>query len=48
VASQCIENNGRRVGFTSAHAMLQGYRSDYKAALPGALQLEDHQLGIIK
>ena len=48
VASQCIENNGRRIGFTSAHAMLQGYRSDYKAALPGALQLEDHQLGIIK
>jgi hypothetical protein len=48
VASQCIENNGRRIGFGSANEMLQNYRTDYKAAPAGSTTLEPHQLGIIK
>jgi 2-oxoglutarate/2-oxoacid ferredoxin oxidoreductase subunit beta len=48
VASQCIENNGRRIGFSSANEMLQHYRTEYKAAPPGSTHLEDHQTGIIK
>jgi pyruvate/2-oxoacid:ferredoxin oxidoreductase beta subunit len=48
VASQCIENNGRRIGFASANDMLQSYRTDYKAAPPGSTHLEPHQLGIVK
>jgi 2-oxoglutarate/2-oxoacid ferredoxin oxidoreductase subunit beta len=48
VASQCIENNGRRIGFASANDMLQNYRTEYKSALPGATHLEPHQLGIVK
>jgi 2-oxoglutarate/2-oxoacid ferredoxin oxidoreductase subunit beta len=48
IASQCIENNGRRIGFSSAHEMLQSYRTEYKAAPPGATRLEPHQIGIVK
>jgi len=48
VASQCIENNGRRIGFASANDMLQNYRTEYKAAPAGATRLETHQTGIIK
>jgi pyruvate/2-oxoacid:ferredoxin oxidoreductase beta subunit len=48
VASQCIENNGRRIGFASANDMLQNYRTEYKAAPPGSTHLEPHQLGIVK
>jgi pyruvate/2-oxoacid:ferredoxin oxidoreductase beta subunit len=48
VASQCIENNGRRIGFSSANEMLQNYRTEYKAAPAGATRLETHQTGIIK
>jgi pyruvate/2-oxoacid:ferredoxin oxidoreductase beta subunit len=48
VASQCIENNGRRIGFASANDMLQNYRTEYKAAPPGSKHLEPHQLGIVK
>ena len=48
VASQCIENNGRRIGFSSANEMLQHYRTEYKAAPPGSPRLESHQLGIVK
>ena len=48
VASQCIENNGRRIGFASANDMLQHYRTEYKAAPPGAIHLETHQTGIVK
>ena len=48
VASQCIENNGRRIGFASANDMLQSYRTEYKAAPPGSKHLEPHQLGIVK
>jgi pyruvate/2-oxoacid:ferredoxin oxidoreductase beta subunit len=48
VASQCIENNGRRIGFSSANEMLQHYRTEYKAAPAGSTRLEGHQTGIIK
>jgi hypothetical protein len=48
VASQCIENNGRRIGFASANDMLQHYRTEYKSAPPGSTRLEPHQLGIVK
>jgi len=48
VASQCIENNGRRIGFASANDMIQNYRTQYKPAPPGALVLGPNQLGIIK
>jgi 2-oxoglutarate ferredoxin oxidoreductase subunit beta len=48
VASQCIENNGRRIGFASANDMLQNYRTEYKAAPPGSKHLDPHQLGIVK
>jgi 2-oxoglutarate ferredoxin oxidoreductase subunit beta len=48
VASQCIENNGRRIGFASANDMLQSYRTEYKSAPAGSTRLESHQLGIVK
>jgi 2-oxoglutarate ferredoxin oxidoreductase subunit beta len=48
VASQCIENNGRRIGYSSAYEMLQGYKADYKPAPKGATRLEKNQIGIIK
>jgi 2-oxoglutarate ferredoxin oxidoreductase subunit beta len=48
IASQCIENNGRRIGFSSANEMLQHYRTAYKPAPPGSTHLESHQLGIVK
>ena len=48
IASQCIENNGRRIGFASANDMLQHYRTEYKAAPPGSTHLEPHQTGIVK
>jgi pyruvate/2-oxoacid:ferredoxin oxidoreductase beta subunit len=48
IASQCIENNGRRIGFSSANDMLQNYRTQYKAAPAGSTQLDSHQLGIVK
>jgi 2-oxoglutarate ferredoxin oxidoreductase subunit beta len=48
VASQCIENNGRRIGFASANDMLQNYRTTYKAAPAGSTHLEPHQVGIVK
>jgi hypothetical protein len=48
VASQCIENNGRRIGYSSAYAMLEGYKADYKPAPKGATHLEKNQIGIVK
>jgi pyruvate/2-oxoacid:ferredoxin oxidoreductase beta subunit len=48
IASQCIENNGRRIGFSSANEMLQHYRTAYKAAPPGSTHLEPNQTGIVK
>ena len=44
----CIENNGRRLGFNSAYEMLQYYRETYKKAPDVAEKLEPHQIGIIK
>ncbi|MGZ6299680.1 MAG: thiamine pyrophosphate-dependent enzyme, partial [Candidatus Limnocylindria bacterium] len=32
ITSQCIENNGRRIGFASANDMLNFYRKTYKRA----------------
>jgi hypothetical protein len=48
IASQCIENNGRRIGFGSAFEMLEDYKTSYRAAPRGATRLEPKQLGIIK
>ena len=48
IASQCIENNGRRIGFGSAYEMLENYKTEYKAAPRDATHLEPHQLGIVK
>ncbi len=48
IASQCIENNGRRIGFGSAHEMLEYYKTEYKTAPRESTHLEPHQLGIIK
>jgi len=48
IASQCIENNGRRIGFGSAFEMLENYKSQYKPAPRDATRLERHQLGIVK
>jgi 2-oxoglutarate ferredoxin oxidoreductase subunit beta len=48
IASQCIENNGRRIGFSSAYEMLQYYRTEYKSAPPGATRLEPNQIGIVR
>ena len=48
IASQCIENNGRRIGFSSAYEMLESYKADYKPAPTGATRLEGKQLGIVK
>jgi 2-oxoglutarate ferredoxin oxidoreductase subunit beta len=48
IASQCIENNGRRIGFGSAFEMLEDYKTSYRAAPRGATHLERKQLGIIK
>ena len=40
ITSQCIENNGRRIGFASANDMLTFYRKTYKRAAKDAEQLE--------
>jgi 2-oxoglutarate ferredoxin oxidoreductase subunit beta len=48
IASQCIENNGRRIGFSSAYEMLEQYKSDYKPAPREATHLEPKQLGIVR
>jgi pyruvate/2-oxoacid:ferredoxin oxidoreductase beta subunit len=48
IASQCIENNGRRIGFGSAYEMLEHYKTEYKPGPRDATHLERHQLGIVK
>jgi 2-oxoglutarate/2-oxoacid ferredoxin oxidoreductase subunit beta len=48
IASQCIENNGRRIGYGSAFEMLEHYKTEYKAAPREATHLEPKQLGIVK
>ncbi len=44
----CIENNGRRLGFNSAYEMLQYYRKTYKKAPDGSQILEPYEIGIVK
>jgi 2-oxoglutarate ferredoxin oxidoreductase subunit beta len=48
IASQCIENNGRRIGFPSAFAMLEHYKTAYKPAPRDATRLEPFQTGVIR
>jgi 2-oxoglutarate ferredoxin oxidoreductase subunit beta len=47
ITSQCIENNGRRIGFANANEMLTFYRKTYKRAPKGAERLGPHELGIL-
>ncbi|HEY7451774.1 MAG TPA: hypothetical protein VIA02_04545, partial [Candidatus Limnocylindria bacterium] len=47
ITSQCIENNGRRIGFANANEMLTFYRKTYKRAPKGADQLGPFELGIL-
>jgi 2-oxoglutarate ferredoxin oxidoreductase subunit beta len=47
ITSQCIENNGRRIGFASANDMLTFYRKTYKRAPQNADHLEPFQIGIV-
>ena len=47
ITSQCIENNGRRIGFASANEMLTFYRKTYKRAPKGVDHLERFQIGTL-
>jgi 2-oxoglutarate ferredoxin oxidoreductase subunit beta len=47
ITSQCIENNGRRIGFASANEMLTFYRKTYKRAAKDATQLDAFEIGIV-
>lgn len=47
ITSQCIENNGRRIGFANANEMLTHYRKTYKRAPKGADRLGPFELGIL-
>jgi 2-oxoglutarate ferredoxin oxidoreductase subunit beta len=47
ITSQCIENNGRRIGFANANEMLTFYRKTYKRAPKGADHLGQFELGIL-
>jgi 2-oxoglutarate ferredoxin oxidoreductase subunit beta len=47
ITSQCIENNGRRIGFASANEMLTFYRKTYKRAPKGVEELKAFELGIV-
>jgi 2-oxoglutarate ferredoxin oxidoreductase subunit beta len=47
ITSQCIENNGRRIGFASANEMLTFYRKTYKRAAKGAEALDQHEIGVL-
>jgi len=47
ITSQCIENNGRRIGFASANEMLTFYRKTYKRAPKDATQLNAFEIGVI-
>ena len=47
ITSQCIENNGRRIGFASANEMLTFYRKTYKRASKDATQLNPFEIGIV-
>jgi 2-oxoglutarate ferredoxin oxidoreductase subunit beta len=47
ITSQCIENNGRRIGFASANEMLTFYRKTYKRAPKDAEKLDAFEIGIV-
>ncbi|HEX5039857.1 MAG TPA: thiamine pyrophosphate-dependent enzyme [Candidatus Limnocylindria bacterium] len=47
ITSQCIENNGRRIGFASANEMLTFYRKTYRRAPKDAEQLDAFEIGIV-
>ncbi|PZR64624.1 MAG: hypothetical protein DLM71_01945 [Chloroflexi bacterium] len=47
ITSQCIENNGRRIGFASANEMLGFYRKTYKRAPRDADHLNPFEIGIL-
>jgi 2-oxoglutarate ferredoxin oxidoreductase subunit beta len=47
ITSQCIENNGRRIGFASANDMLTFYRKTYKRAPKDAEKLNAFEIGIV-
>jgi len=47
ITSQCIENNGRRIGFASANEMLNFYRKTYKRAAKDAQHLNPLEIGIL-
>jgi len=47
ITSQCIENNGRRIGFASANEMLTFYRKTYKRAGKGAQALAQYEIGVL-
>ncbi|MGH2382576.1 MAG: thiamine pyrophosphate-dependent enzyme [Candidatus Limnocylindria bacterium] len=47
ITSQCIENNGRRIGFSSANEMLTFYRKTYKRAPKDAERLNAFEIGIV-
>ncbi len=47
ITSQCIENNGRRIGFASANDMLTFYRKAYKRAGKDATHLNPFEIGIL-
>jgi 2-oxoglutarate/2-oxoacid ferredoxin oxidoreductase subunit beta len=47
ITSQCIENNGRRIGFASANEMLTFYRKTYKRASKDADALAAFEIGIV-
>ncbi|MDQ4034938.1 MAG: thiamine pyrophosphate-dependent enzyme, partial [Chloroflexota bacterium] len=47
ITSQCIENNGRRIGFASANEMLTFYRKTYKRAPKDAERLNAFEIGIV-
>ena len=46
--SDCIENNGRRLGFKTAYEMLAWYRKVYHRAPDEAKTLGPYEIGIIK
>jgi 2-oxoglutarate ferredoxin oxidoreductase subunit beta len=47
ITSQCIENNGRRIGFASANEMLTFYRKTYKRAGKDATRLNPFEIGVL-
>jgi 2-oxoglutarate ferredoxin oxidoreductase subunit beta len=47
ITSQCIENNGRRIGFASANEMLTFYRKTYRRAPKDAEKLNAFEIGIL-